>query len=226
MQRRAVHFLLALLLVSSWRLTSLHAADKTISLPKPDLGRGKLFMRAVAERKSTREFRAGTLPAETLGNLLWVAFGINRPENAHRTAPSAMNSQEIDLYVVLPEAVYVYDATNHALKFVQSGDLRAAINGQPYGRDAAVMLLFVAEKSRMTRAKPETRSFYAAFDAGCICQNVYLFCASEGLGSVVFDLARAPVATALKLSDTQEIIMAQAVGLPKTINSANSEVPK
>lgn len=222
MQRSVSLILLAFTFAFAGRLTSLHAADKNISLPKPDLARGKPLMQAVAERKSTRDFRPGTLPAQTLGNLLWAAFGINRPENAHRTAPSAMNSQEVDLYVALPDAVYIYDPTNHALKFAQSGDLRPSINSQPYGREAAAVLLYVAEKSRMTRAKPETRSFYAAFDAGCVCQNVYLFCASEGLGSVVFDLARPPVAQALKLSDTQEIIMAQSVGLLKTNDSASS----
>lgn len=215
MRPATLQFSLAITLIIGLRLASLAEENHDIFLPKPELDTGKTFMRAVEERKTSREFARSELAHQTLGNLLWAAFGINRPGNAHRTAPSAMNAQEIDIYVALPQGVYIYDASLHRLMAVQTGDLRPGISSQPYCTNAGVVLMYVANKARMTKAKPEMRSFYAAFDAGCICQNVYLYCASAGLGSVVFDLARPPVAEALKFSPDQEIIMAQSVGTPK-----------
>jgi len=215
MRQSTAYTALALLLFLTMNVASSAGGDQDISLPKPQTNGGKPLMEALQQRQTKREFKQEALSPQALGDLLWAAFGVNRPENAHRTAPSAMNAQEIDIYVALRDAVYLYDATAHRLIHVQPGDLRPTINSQPYSREAAVVLLYVANRSRMAKAKPEMRSFYAAFDAGCICQNVYLFSASSGLGSVVFDLNRPPVGAALKLSEDQEIIMAQAVGQPK-----------
>jgi nitroreductase len=170
-------------------------------------------MEALNQRRTDREFKPGTsLSAQELSNLLWAAFGINRPETGQRTAPSAMNSQEIDLYVALPAGLYLYEAKPNQLAPVVAGDLRNKTSGQPYIKDAAVVLIYVADLTRFGTTKPDTRSFYASFDAGCICQNVYLFCASAGLATVVYELNRPPLAKAMNLRPDQQIISAQAVG--------------
>lgn len=188
---------------------------KSISLLAPQIQSGKPLMQALKERKTNREFKPGKLTDQTLSEVLWAGFGVNRPENDHRTAPSAMNSQEIDIYVALPEGLYLYEAKPHSLKPVLTGDLRAKTSGQPYMKDVAAVLIYVADLPRLTKAKPDTRPFYAGFDAGCICQNVYLYCASAGLATVVYDLNRTALAEAMKLKPDQQIIMAQAVGYPK-----------
>lgn len=188
---------------------------KPIPLPAAQTEGGKPLMQALKQRKTTREIKADKLPAQVLANLLWAGFGINRPGSGHRTAPSAMNSQELDLYVALPEGLFVYEAKPHQLKPVLDKDLRAKVSGQPFATNAPVVLIYVADLPRLTKSRPERREFYAAIDTGCISQNIYLCCASEGLATVVFDLDRAPLAAAMKLGPEQEIILAQAVGYPK-----------
>jgi len=140
---------------------------------------------------------------------------VNRPETGGRTAPSAMNSQEVDVYVALAEGIYIYEPKPHQLKLVASGDLRGKTGGQAFATNAPVTLLFVADQARLSRSKPEGRAFYADVDTGYVSQNVYLFCASEGLGTVVHDLDRAPLMAVLKLRPEQRIILAQAVGYPR-----------
>jgi len=191
------------------------AGLKTIQLPPvPDSG-GRSVMEALHRRKTTREIKTDSLSNGLLGNLLWAAFGINRPEIAHRTAPSAMNSQEIDVYVARRDGVYLYEPKPHRLKLVAAEDVRSKTSGQAFGTNAPITLIYVADLSRLGKARPEARLTYANFDAGCISQNVYLFCASEGLATVVHDLDREPLARALRLGSDQRIIMAQAVGWPK-----------
>jgi nitroreductase len=185
-----------------------------IVLPSPTREGGKPLLTALNLRKTTREFTQVALPPQTLSDLLWAAFGVNRPENGRRTAPSAMNSQEVEMYVALPSALCKYQAEGSRLEGVAEGDFRRRITGQSFATNAAVVLVYVADLSRLDKAKPDTRQFYAAVDTGCIVQNVYLFCASAGLGSVVFDLDRPPLAKALQLKPEQSIIMAQAVGFP------------
>lgn len=197
-------------------VTGSQAEDlKVIPLPDPQIEGGKPLMQALKQRRSTREIKPDKLPPQVLANLLWAAFGINRPGSGHRTAPSAMNSQEMDLYVALPEGLYLYEAKPHQLKPVLSEDLRAKTGGQPFTKAAPVVLIYIADLTRLTKAKPEQRPFYAGIDTGYISQNVYLFCASEGLATVVYDLDRAPLAAAMKLGPDQKIILAQAVGYPK-----------
>jgi nitroreductase len=188
---------------------------KPIPLPAPQTEGGKPFMQALQQRRTIRELKPDKLPAQVLANLLWAGFGVNRPESGHRTAPSAMNSQEVDLYVALPEGLYVYEAKPHQLKPVLDKDLRAKTSGQPFATNAPVVLIFVADLPRLTRAAPEQRPFYAGIDTGYISQNIYLYCASEGLATVVYDLDRAPLAGAMNLRPEQKIILAQAVGYPK-----------
>jgi nitroreductase len=171
-------------------------------------------MEALHQRKTTREIKSDELSPQVLGELLWAAYGVNRPQIAHRTAPSAMNSQEVDIYVAMRRGVFQYDAPAHRLKVVSPEDVRGKTSGQPFGTNAPVTLLYVADLNRLDKARAETRLIYANFDAGCICQNVYLFCASEGLATVVHDLDRNPLQAPLKLKPEQQIIMAQAVGWP------------
>jgi SagB-type dehydrogenase family enzyme len=185
---------------------------KTISLPAPDTTGGKPLMTALKERQTRREMASAPLASADLSNLLWAAFGINRPENDHRTAPSAMNSQEIDLYVATADGVFVYEPKPHVLRQISQDDIRSLTSGQDHAKTAPVILLFVADLSRLAKARPETRSSYASFDAGCISQNVYLYCASAGLATVVYDLDRVAVAKRLNFGKEQQIIMAQAVG--------------
>ena len=187
----------------------------TIKLPAPQTSGGKPLMQALRERQTIREFKPDKLSEQVLANLLWAGFGINRPANAHRTAPSAMNSQEVDIYVALPEGVFLYDAAANELKPVSPEDVRSRAGGEASFKTAPVTLILVADLARLSKLKAEDRRFYAAFDAGCVCQNLYLYCASEGLASVVHDLDRSRLTEALKLRPDQQIIFVQAVGYPK-----------
>jgi nitroreductase len=192
------------------------AADlPAIPLPSPSQSGGKPLMTALKERQSIREFSPKPLPIEALSDLLWAGFGINRPESDHRTAPSTMNMQEIDLYVATADGLYLYDAKPHQLRPVLTGDLRAKTGGKAELQRAPVILILVADVSRMTKAKPEARDFYAAIDAGFIVQNAYLYCASAGLATVVHELERPPLAQAMQLRPDQKIMIVQSVGYPK-----------
>jgi hypothetical protein len=209
----------ATILFSSLTSTAVGAEElRTISLPPAQTDGGKLLMEALKQRHTTREFKPEPLPPQTLANLLWAAFGINRPLTGQRTAPSAMNSQEVEVYAAMPEGLFRYESKAHQLREVLSEDVRPRAGGQASFREAPVTLIYVAVLPRLEKAKLETRPFYAGFDAGCICQNVYLFCASEGLATVVHDLDRGPLATAMKLTADQQIILAQAVGFPKSVS--------
>jgi len=210
--------------VTRWGLAALLAFSvlasaqelKPIQLPKPQMDGGKPLMQALKERKSTRAFSPEKLPAQTLGNLLWAAFGINRPDSGQRTAPSAMNRQEIDIYVATADGLYLYVANGHALQSVLTNDLRAATGMQDFVKDAPVELIYVADYSRMGRGADEDKNLYSAADTGFIGQNVYLFCASEGLATVVRgSVDRPALAKAMKLRPEQRIILAQTVGYPQ-----------
>lgn len=183
-------------------------------LPPAQTEGGKPLMQALKERRSTRSLTDVPLTVQQLSNLLWAAFGINRPDG-HRTAPSARNWQEIDVYAVMADGAYLYDAQAHALRRVVAQDLRALAGTQAHARNAAVTLVYVADARRMDGATEATRTEFAAADAGFIAQNVYLFCASEGLGTVVFaSIDRERLATALKLDRSQRIVLGQSVGWP------------
>jgi SagB-type dehydrogenase family enzyme len=171
-------------------------------------------MQVLSDRKSTREFGPGTLSPQTLSNLLWAAFGINRPDG-RRTAPSAMNWQEVSIYVATPEGVYIYDAKDNALNPVLAGDFRAATGTQSFVKDAAVNLVYVSDLSKTDNVSSEAE-MYTAADVGFIAQNVYLYCASEGLVTVVrASIDKPALAKTLNLQATQKIILAQSVGYPK-----------
>jgi SagB-type dehydrogenase family enzyme len=172
-------------------------------------------MQVLKDRKSSREFGPGTLSAQTLSDLLWAAFGINRPDG-HRTAPSAMNWQEVSIYVVTSEGVYIYDARDNTLDPVSAGDFRVTTGAQSFVKDAAVNLVYVSDFSKTSRASSSDVEILTAADVGFISQNVYLYCASEGLATVVRgSVDRTTLAKILKLQPNQKIILAQSVGFPK-----------
>ena len=186
-----------------------------IPLPAPNQSGGKPLMTALKERQSIREFSPKPLPLQVLSDLLWAGFGINRPADDHRTAPSTMNMQEIDLYVARADGLYLYEAKPHQLQPVLTGDIRAKTGGKAELQQAPVILILVADRGRMEKAKPPDRDFYAAIDAGFIVQNAYLYCASAGLATVVHELERPPLAQAMQLRPDQKIVITQSIGYPK-----------
>jgi nitroreductase len=173
---------------------------------------------ALKNRKSTNGFQPQPLPNEKLSALLWAAWGINRPDSGKRTAPSAMNAQEMDIYVLLSEGAYVYDAKGNQLTPVLAQDLRSKATTQDSMKDAPVQLLFVADYAKFRASVPQAqKELYSAAHAGFIGQNVYLYCASEGLGAHFYvNINRTALRDSLKLRDDQAIVFAQAVGYPKT----------
>lgn len=189
---------------------------KPLELPRPQMDGGRPLMQVLKDRHTTREFKPDKLPLQVLSNLLWAAFGVNRPDSGKRTAPSARNWQEIDIYVALAEGLYVYDAKAHGLNPVLAQDVRAATGGQDFVKDAPVNLVYVADLTKTGDASPEDKNFYTAVDAGFISQNVYLFCASAGLATVVRGTVDRPaLAKLMKLRPDQKILVAQTVGYPK-----------
>lgn len=189
---------------------------KPIELPKPDTTDGKPLMQTLKKRHSTREFSADTLPLPVLSNLLWAACGVNRPETGKRTAPSAMNWQEIDVYVATAHGLFLYDPAGHALQPVLAEDVRENTGTQPFVKDAPINLIYVADNAKISKASDADKNFYSAADAAFISQNVYLFCASEGLATVVRgSVERESLARVMKLRPDQKVILAQSVGYPK-----------
>jgi SagB-type dehydrogenase family enzyme len=189
---------------------------KPIQLPEPQTDIGRPLMQVLKDRKSTRSFSTETLPRQVLSNMLWAAFGINRPDSGKRTAPSAVNWQEIDIYVATADGLYLYDANSHSLKRVLKDDVRAMTGRQPFVQEAPVNLIYVADFSRMGSATAEDKELYSAADTGFIGQNVYLYCASEGLATVVRgSIDRPALAKAMNLRPDQKVILAHTVGYPK-----------
>jgi SagB-type dehydrogenase family enzyme len=151
-----------------------------------------------------------------LSNLLWAASEVNRADSGKRTAPSARNWQEIDVYVALADGTFRYDPPSHSLQPVAQGDLRRLTGVQDFVATAPVNLVYVANLDRMADAAPEQQTLYSAADTGFIAQNVYLYCASTGLATVVRgSVDRQALAAALGLGPRQQIILAQTVGYPK-----------
>jgi hypothetical protein len=187
-----------------------------VVFPPPRMEGGKPLLAALKERQTRRAFSAEALPQQLLGDLLWAAAGINRPESGRRTAPTARNWQEIDVYVLLPEGAYLYDPSGHALRGIVAGDLRALSGKQDFVASAALNLVFTADATKIVGAQsPEDILFYGAVDSGFVSQNVYLFCASEGLATVVRAMVdREVLSQALGLPATKRITLAQSVGFP------------
>jgi SagB-type dehydrogenase family enzyme len=207
----------AVVLVIVFFITVSWAAELLpVKLLPPNLNSGKSLMQSPQARKSSRDFSTKKLPVEVLSNLLWAACGINRPESGRRTAPSAVNWQEVDIYVAVGDGLYLYNAKEHVLKPVINQDIRELTGKQTFVKDAPVNLIYVADYSRMGGANAEEKNSYSAADTAFIAQNVYLYCASEGLATVVRgSIDRDVLAKAMQLRDNQKIILSQTVGYPK-----------
>ena len=190
---------------------------KTIQLLTPQPGGGSPLIQLLWKRKSSREFSSKPLPVEVLSNLLWAGFGINRADG-HRTVPSARNWQDMDIYVILPNGLYLFDAKANRLKLVLAEDLRGLAGTQPYVKEAPANLIYVSDYAKMGDKTPnEAKILLSGSHAGFISENVYLYCASEGLATVVRALIDIPaLSKAMKLQPDQKIILAQSVGYPKT----------
>ncbi len=202
------------------------AEFKAIKLPKPESDGGKSVLAALKERKTTRNISARELPPQVLSNLLWAAFGVNREQGSFgkpgRTAASASNSQEIDLYVALPEGVYLYEAPGHRLAPVVAGDFRARA-GRGAAASAPVNIFYVVNLSRYDTGpgqpdrrigEPEVQKSYYYTDTGLIAGNVYLFAASQGLAAWFHNCNREAAARDFKLRADQRVLFAQTVGYP------------
>jgi len=196
------------------------AADLSpIKLPPPDLKGGKSLIQSLQERKTSRSFSTKKLSIDVLSNLLWAACGVNRPDSGKRTSPTAMNWQEIDVYVAMEEGLYLYNAKAHVLEPVLKGDLRKNTTEflQPSRSSVAgapLQLIYVADYAKMSiAANDEEKKLYSAADTGFIAQNVYLYCASAGMATVIRGMVnRDTLSKDMKLRDKQKIILVQAVG--------------
>jgi len=198
-----------------------------LTLPKPEKDGGKSVLASIQERKTIRNVSSDPLPLQTLSNLLWVAFGVNRPEmdlmgKPGRTAPSASNSQEIDLYVCLAQGVYIYEAIPHRLAPVAPGDFRA-MAGRSAAVKAPVNIFYVVDLAKYVGGKgqpdrsigdPEVQKSYYYTDTGFIAQNVYLFAASQGLAAWFHNCDKVNTPKEFKLRPEQRVLFAQTVGYP------------
>jgi nitroreductase len=188
---------------------------KPIQLLKPEMGSRNPLIQLLRKRMSSREFSPEPLPVEVLSNLLWAAFGINRSDGK-RTAPTASNRQEIDIYVATAKGLYLYDAKANLLNPILADDIRGMTGRQPYVKEAAVNLIYVADYSKMGTGTSEVKDLYSAAATGAISENVYLYCASEGLATVVrAGIDKPALANVMKLRPDQKIILAQSVGYPR-----------
>ena len=200
-----------------------------IALPKPDKDGGKSVLAALQERRTNRNISAENVSPQVLSNLLWAAFGVNRENGPFgqvgRTAASASNSQEIDVYVALAEGIYLYEPVPHRLSPVVAGDHRAKAGGRRRGGGAAqapVNLIYVADFAKYAQTRlqepglrdPETQKSYSSVAVGLIAGNVYLFAASQGLAAWFHNCNKAALAAELKLRPEQHVLYAQTVGHP------------
>jgi hypothetical protein len=190
-------------------------APERIALPPPRTEGGMSLTSALKLRRSTREYSEEALSAQTLSNLLWAAFGVNRP-NGDRTAPYWRHVMVIDVYLAKADGVWIYEPKEHALQLYLLDDIRALTGLQDFVASAPLNLVYVAHGERMKDVSPEERRLYASVDTGFIGQNVYLFCAAEGLGSVFRAAVDYPkLARQLRLPQEQFVTFAQTVGYPR-----------
>jgi nitroreductase len=198
--------------------TSAGAASETpiMQLPAPKMSGGMPLMQALKLRHSTREYSERPLPLPVVSDLLWAAFGVNRA-SGDRTVPYWRHIMVIDIYAAMADGVWFYDPKAHLLHKHLNADIRAVTGEQDFVGSAPLNLIYVAHGERMHDVPPEDRRLYASVDAGFIGQNVYLFCASEGLASVfraAIDYKK--LAKAMQLEGEQFVTFAQTVGYPKS----------
>jgi SagB-type dehydrogenase family enzyme len=192
-------------------------STKTIVLNPPDMTRGLPVMKALSLRASATDFDTTKIKLQDLSDLLWASNGVNRPDVGKRTAPSAINAQDIDVYVSMESGIYLYDAKKHILDLITDGDYRKLIAGrQENVAKAPVICLLVSDISRFKFGEDSLKLVWAAEDAGIVSQNISLFCAS-------IDLATRPRATMdliklhelLKLKKSQYLMLNNPVSIKK-----------
>jgi SagB-type dehydrogenase family enzyme len=196
-------------------------SQAVVSLPPARTSGGLPLMDALHQRCSAREFMPEALKPEVLSDLLWAACGINRAELGGRTAPSAMNAQEVHIYLALPQGLYLYEPKQHALQLMVAKDVRRVTGYQDFVDNAPLDIIFVADHTRMRLVPASKRASYASVAAGAISQNISLYCASAGLATVVrawFD--RHALMQAMGLNPDQQILLSQTVGYPKPVAGA------
>ena len=193
------------------------AADlKAIDLPAPWKDGGKPLAQAVWARRSIREFADKPVPLDVLSNLLWTACGVNRPATGDRTMPSWRHAMDAEIFVAAADGAWSYDAKAHRLTQVLADDIRAETGVQDFVGAAPIDLVYVSDGARLQGAAGDEKRLWAFTDVGFIGQNVYLFCASEGLATVFrASLNRDRLAQMLQLPPTKFVTCAQTVGYPK-----------
>ncbi len=193
--------------------STLFAQDTIILLPPSQEGEMSLT-EALQKRKSARSYSGESITDQQLSDLLWSAFGINRPDEMKRTAPSSRNQQEMDIYIFTKDGVFIYEPVNHSIIRIMNEDLRKLTGRQDFVENAAVNLVYIADHSKSKSDDPVGRSKTSHINTGFIAQNVYLYSASQGLGCVVRgNLDKDALAEKLNLKENQEIIVAQSVGV-------------
>lgn len=206
---------LFLTLVIAFSLNSL-IAQEMVKLPAPQKTGGMPLMQALNERSSSRDFIDKDLTEQQLSNLLWAAFGINREDSKKRTAPSSHNNQDIWIYLTTKNGVFKYLAEEHSLEKISGEDLRKIAGRQDFVKKAAVNIIYVSDFSKLGNSADDVKLMTAATHCGFIGQNVYLFCASEGLISVFRAYVdKEKITETLKLPEGFEVIYSQSVGYSK-----------
>lgn len=204
---------ISFLVLLSWTICSAQVIE-TITLPSAQKTGGVSVMEAFQLRKSQRSFSSKELTTQQLSNLLWAAYGINRPEGL-RTVPAAKEWYEYDIYVIKSDGWYLYEPKKHFLLKMGNEDLRVYGGTQDFVKAAPVILVYVADFDRMTNTTDELRKFFSAVDVGYISQNVYLYCASEGLATIILgQVDKVKVREVLKLKTNQQVILSQPVAYP------------
>ncbi len=190
-------------------------AQNVTQLLPPQTDGGMPLMKALENRKTSREFANKDLSAQQLSNLLWAACGINRPDENKRTAPSAMNYQEIDVYVAMAKGLFLYNPEKHNLTEILKEDIREKTGKEDFVKTAPLTLIYVANYDKMAKSDEKTKDAYAMADASFISENAYLYCASESLNTGVRAwIDKDVLAKAMKLKPNQHIVLAQCVGFP------------
>lgn len=186
-----------------------------IHLPQPQLEKGRPLMQVLSDRQSNRNFSERELPQQELANLLWAANGINRKDANKRTAPTSMNRQEIEVYVSSRDGLFLYNAQKHALITIHNRDIRSFTGMQGFVAGAPLNLIIVADLEKMSGKELQEKMQTAHIDAGYVSQNIYLYCASEGLATVVRgSVERDKLAAEMGLDSNLRIIVAHTVGYP------------
>jgi nitroreductase len=204
------------LLLIGLLLVNQSIAQEIIKLPEPNKTGGKPLMQAMNERQSSRDFIDKDLTQQQISDLLWSAYGINRPETGKHTIPTSRNIQDMEVYITTKEGAFLYLPKENALQKLSGTDIREITGKQDFVKVAAVNLVYVSDFSKAGTASDEIKTMTAATHCGSMGQNVYLYCASEGLISVFRAMVdKAELAKALNLPENKRVIYCQSVGYSK-----------